>query len=299
VEIEAEKRLGISGKRQIEELGVARFNEACRDSVFTYKEDWERLSERIGYWLDYSAPYVTFAPPYVESVWNIFSRFAERGLIYRGHRSVPYCPRCGTALSSHEVAQGYADVADPSIYFLSDWLDADGAADADRRAFLVWTTTPWTLPSNVALAIDADLDYVEVEHNGRRLVLAEARVAALFGDAAEIVGRHRGSDLVGRRYRRPFDWLEPETGADSAWRVYAESFVTADDGTGIVHLAPAFGADDFAAGQRHGLPMFRPVDDAGRFRPEVPLVGGVFVKDADAQLAEELASRGLVFRYSL
>src|SRR5262245_16056648 len=171
VEIEAEKKLGISGKREIEQIGVARFNQVCRDSVFTYKEDWERFSERIGYWLDYSNPYITFSTPYIESVWNILSRLNDQGLIYRGYKSVPYCPRCGTALSSHEVAQGYEDVRDPSIYFLCPWLN-------DDRAFLVWTTTPWTLPSNTALAIHPDLTYAEVEHEGRRLVLAEARVHA-------------------------------------------------------------------------------------------------------------------------
>jgi isoleucyl-tRNA synthetase len=299
VEIEAEKRLGISGKREIEELGVARFNEVCRESVFTYKEDWERLSERIGYWLDYSDPYITFAPEYIESVWHIFKRLGEKGLIYRGHKSVPYCPRCGTALSSHEVAQGYEDVADPSIYFACDWLEADGSADPRARSFLVWTTTPWTLPSNVALAIHPELPYVEVEHDGRRFVLAEARFTALFGEDARVTATYAGRDLVGRRYRRPFEWFDAERGAASAWHVYAEDFVTADDGTGIVHLAPAFGADDFAAGQRHGLPMFRPVDDAGRFTPDVPLVGGEFVKDADAALVEDLRDRGLVFRYSL
>jgi isoleucyl-tRNA synthetase len=299
VEIEAERRLGISGKREIEALGIDRFNEACRESVFTYKEDWQRLSERIGYWLDYSSAYVTFKPDYIESVWHIFSQFSDRGLLYRGHRSVPYCPRCGTALSSHEVAQGYEDVADPSIYTVFDWLDANGEADAGRRAFLVWTTTPWTLPSNIALAVDAGLSYVEVEHDGRRLVLAESRVAALFGDAATIVGRHTGRDLVGQRYQPPFDWFAADNGAERAWRVYAEDFVTADDGTGIVHLAPAFGADDFAAGQRHQLPMFTPVDDAGRFRADVPLVAGEFVKDADALIVEDLRRRSLVFRYSV
>jgi isoleucyl-tRNA synthetase len=299
VEIEAEKRLGISGKRQIEEVGVARFNQVCRDSVFTYKDDWERLSQRIGYWLDYSKPYITFAPEYIESVWNIFERLADRELIYRGHKSVPYCPRCGTALSSHEVAQGYEDVADPSIYFACEWQSADGVADAQQRHFLVWTTTPWTLPSNVALAVHPELTYAEVAHDGRRYVLAEPRVAALFGDDAVIVARHTGAALVGQRYRRPFEWLEATSGAEAAWRVYAESFVTADDGTGIVHLAPAFGADDYAAGQRHGLPMFRPVDDAGRFNAALPLVGGMFVKDADEPLVDELRRRGVVFRYSL
>jgi isoleucyl-tRNA synthetase len=306
VEIEAEKRLGISGKRDIEDVGVAKFNLVCRESVFTYKEDWERLSERMGYWLDYSDPYVTFQPRYVESVWWILKQLDERGLIYRGHRSVPYCPRCGTALSSHEVAQGYEDVADPSIYF------ACRLEDEPARAFLVWTTTPWTLPANVALAVSADLEYVEVaaddaegttdaiEGAPRSYILAAARLEAVFGENARVIGRFRGRDLEGMRYRRPFELIPvPAEGADSAWRVVLEDFVTADDGTGIVHMAPAFGADDYASGQRHGLPMFRPVDDAGRFREEIPLVGGQFVKDADAVLVDALRPTGLVFRYSL
>ena len=302
VEIEAERRLGISGKRQIEEVGIARFNEVCRESVFTYKEDWERLSERIGYWLDYSRPYVTFEPTYIESVWWILKQLDERGLIYRGHKSVPYCPRCGTALSSHEVAQGYEDVADPSIYF------ATPLADDPSRAFLVWTTTPWTLPSNVALALHPDIEYVEVEGAGAgelrgsgaaTFILAASRVADLFGEDARVVRRFSARELEGVRYRRPFEIIEARADEANAFRVVLEDFVTAEDGTGIVHLAPAFGADDYAAGQRHDLPMFRPVDDAGRFREGMPLVGGLFVKDADPVLVEDLRSRGGVFRYSL
>jgi len=296
VEIEAEKKLGISGKRQIEALGIERFNAVCRESVFTYKEEWERLSERIGYWLDYSNPYVTFAKPYIESVWWILRQLHDRGLVYRGYKSVPYCPRCGTALSSHEVAQGYEDVEDPSIYFLCPFLNADGTEDPDGRAFLVWTTTPWTLPSNVALALNADLAYVEVEHEGRRIVLAEPRLHAVLGEGARIVRVYRAAELEGQRYRRPFD-LIPDEASDGAWRVVLEPFVTAEDGTGIVHLAPAFGADDFAAGQKYDLPMMRPVDDAGRFGAEIPLVGGRFVKDADPVLVKDLESRGLVFRF--
>ncbi len=292
VEIEAERKLGISGKRQIEELGVAKFNQVCRDSVFTYKEDWERLSERIGYWLDYSDPYITFTPEYIESLWNILATLHENRLLYRGYKSVPYCPRCGTALSSHEVAQGYEDVSDPSIYFLCPWLD-----DSEGRAFLVWTTTPWTLPSNVALALNPGLTYVEAEHEGRRLVLAEARAAAVLGEDVRIVRRYAARELEGVRYERPFD-LVAAPASDTAWRVVLEDFVTAEDGTGIVHLAPAFGADDYAAGQRHDLPMLRPVDDAGHFTADVPLVGGQFVKDADEALVEDLKQRGLVFRYT-
>jgi isoleucyl-tRNA synthetase len=297
VEIEAEKRLGISGKRAIEEVGVAKFNAVCRESVFTYKEDWERLSERIGYWLDYSDPYVTFEANYIESVWWILEQFDRRGLIYRGHKSVPYCPRCGTALSSHEVAQGYEDVADPSIYF------ACPLEDEPSRAFLVWTTTPWTLPSNVALALSPDIEYVEVgaaaDAPVRSWILAAARVEALFGEDARVLRRFRANELDGIKYRRPFEIVPAGDGAERAFRVVLEDFVTAEDGTGIVHMAPAFGADDYAAGQRHGLPLYRPVDDAGRFREEIPLVGGLFVKDADAVLVDDLKRRGGVFRYSL
>jgi len=293
VEIEAEKRLGISGKRQIEEIGVARFNEVCRESVFTYKEDWERFSERIGYWLDYSHPYVTFTTPYIETVWWILSQLNEKGLIYRGYKSVPYCPRCGTALSSHEVAQGYEDVRDPSLYFLAPWHD-----DPEGRAFVVWTTTPWTLPSNIAIAVHPDLTYVEVEHEGRKLIVAEARAAALFGEDAQVTRRYTAGELVGQRYVRPFD-IVPAPVNENAWRIIAEDFVTAEDGTGMVHLAPAFGSDDYAAGQRHGLPMLRPIDDAGRFVAGIDLVAGMFVKDADQVLLDDLNRRGLVFRYSL
>jgi isoleucyl-tRNA synthetase len=298
VEIEAEKRLGISGKRDIERVGVAEFNRVCRESVFTYKEDWERLSERIGYWLDYSEPYVTFEPRYIESVWWILQQLAERGLIYRGHKSVPYCPRCGTALSSHEVAQGYEDVEDPSIYF------ALPLVDDPSTAFLAWTTTPWTLPSNVALALHPDIEYVEVAApdaagDVTSWILAEPRAIALFGEEVRVLRRILARDLEGVRYVRPFDIVEAGPDAERAWRVVLEDFVTAEDGTGIVHMAPAFGADDFAAGQRHGLPMYRPVDDAGRFREGLPLIGGLFVKEADAVLVTALRERGLVVRYSL
>ena len=294
VEIEAEKRLGISGKRQIEEVGVAKFNEVCRESVFTYKEDWEKLSERIAYWLDYSNPYITFKPEYIESVWNILKRFDDQKLIYKGYKSVPYCPRCGTALSSHEVSLGYEEVRDPSLYFIAPW-----EGDKDKRAFLVWTTTPWTLPSNVALAIHPDLTYVEVEHKGRGLVLAESRARAIFGDDVAIKRTYRALDLVGQRYERPFDIVTAPPESERAWRVVAEDFVTADDGTGIVHIAPAFGSDDYASGQRHSLPMLRPIDDAGRFIDGTPLVAALFVKEADPVLLENLSTRGLVFKYSL
>jgi isoleucyl-tRNA synthetase len=295
VEIEAERKLGISGKREIEALGVARFNQVCRESVFTYKEEWERLSERIGYWLDYSDPYVTFHPEYVESVWWLLKQMSERDLLYRGYRSVPYCPRCGTALSSHEVALGYREVEDPSVHFLCPLLERDG--QPGDRAIVAWTTTPWTIPSNVGLAVHPELAYAEVEYEGRGLIVAESLVAPIFGEEAVVRRRYGPGELVGARYQRPLDVVPVgEAEAAAAWRVVPAEFVSAAEGTGIVHIAPAFGADDYAAGQEHGLPLLRPVDDAGRFREDVGLVAGMFVKDADARLVDELATRGLLHR---
>ena len=295
VEIEAEKKLGISGKPDIEALGIAEFNAVCKDSVFTYKEEWQELSERIGYWLEYWRPYVTFETPYIESVWAILKTIADKGLLYRGHKSVPYCPRCGTALSSHEVAQGYRDVFDPSLTFVAEVVSADGAPDPQARAILAWTTTPWTVPSNSGLAVHPGLAYVEVARDGRRYIVAEARAEAIFGEDHEIVGRLKGADMVGWHYRRPLDFVAEPEERGNGWTVVAEDFVSADDGTGIVHMAPAFGADDYAAGLRHGLPMLNPIDGAGKFTDDVGLVGGQFVKDADDALVEALRERNLLF----
>ncbi|HEV2147068.1 MAG TPA: isoleucine--tRNA ligase [Longimicrobiaceae bacterium] len=300
VEIEAEKKLGISGKREIEEVGIARFNEVCRESVLQYTDEWERFSARIGYWLDYSRPYVTYHADYVETVWWLVKQIADRGLVYRGHKILPYCPRCGTGLSSHEVALGYRDVKDPSLYVILPVLGEDG--EPDGRELLVWTTTPWTLVSNTALAVNPELEYAEVEHEGRRLILASARVPALFGAEATVSRTMPAGELVGLRYERPFDWVETagfaEDSVARAWHVYPAEWVNAEDGTGIVHTAPAFGADDYALGQEQGLPVFNPVDDRGAFRAEIPLVGGTFVKEADTDLVIELKKRGQVFRSS-
>jgi isoleucyl-tRNA synthetase len=296
VEIEAERTLGISGKKEIEEVGIARFNEVCRESVLRYTAEWERFSSRIGYWLDYSDPYVTFHASYIESIWWSIKEIAERGLLYRGHKILPYCPRCGTSLSSHELAQGYREIKDPSLYLTMPLLDAgEGASE-----LLVWTTTPWTLVSNVAVAVDPELTYAEVAHEGRLLILARARVAALFGEEAHVVREFPGAELVGRAYQRPFEWLtprdEPAGAADRAWRVVTGDFVSAEDGTGIVHMSPAFGADDYAVAQKEGLPMLQPLDERGAFGMDVPLVGGRFAKDADDELVADLRSRDLVFR---
>ena len=294
VEIEVEKQLGLNGKPEIEKFGVAEFNQRCRESVWKYKGDWEKLSARIGYWLDYSDPYITYSNDYVESVWWALSTLHARGHLYRGHKILPYCARCGTALSSHEVAQGYRDVKDPSVYIA---LELDGGT-----RILVWTTTPWTLVSNVALAVNPELTYVELKRKGREespIILAESRAAAVLGedytDRWEIGRRRPGTELVGMKYQRPLDWL-PFTGDGVHQVIVGESFVSAEDGSGVVHMAPAFGADDYAAGQRHGLAWLHPVDERGRFPVEMPLVGGKFVKDADAAIIEELKRRGVLFK---
>ena len=298
VEIEAEKKLSISGKPEIENFGIERFNEVCRDSVFTYKDEWEKLSQRIGYWLDYEKPYVTFHNDYVESVWWILSQLAKKNLLYRGHKCVPYCPRCGTGLSSHEVAQGYRDIEDPSLYFLCPWLTEDGSIDAEGRNFLVWTTTPWTVPANSGLALNRDLDYVQVRKDDQMLVMAEKRVEAVLGDDIEILGRYKGSDLVGMRYARPLEIVDVGEYSNKGWFVVNEDFVSSEDGTGIVHLAPAFGSDDYAAGQKYGLPLLKPVKETGCFEDDLELVGGMFVKDADQVLIRALADTGNLFRHS-
>jgi isoleucyl-tRNA synthetase len=303
VEIEVEKQLGISGKQQIETLGVAEFNRLCRESVFKYRSDWEKLSARMAYWLDYEHPYVTYTNDYVESVWWALKTLHEKDLLYRGHKILPYCARCGTALSSHELAQGYKDVEGPSVYVALPVVEDEArSAAGGGRQFLVWTTTPWTLVSNVALAVHPDIDYVEVRKRTgaetRTLILAEARLKAVLGDDFadrwDVVARMKGSMLVGMRYQRPFDWLEYPEGEHEI--VVGEEFVSASDGSGIVHMAPAFGADDYAAGRRHNLAFLQPVDAKGEFPTSLPVGGGKFVLDADALLTEELKRRGVMFR---
>ncbi|HXE57172.1 MAG TPA: isoleucine--tRNA ligase [Gemmatimonadales bacterium] len=283
VEIEVEKQLKLNGKRQIEEFGVEAFNRLCRESVFRYKRDWEELSDRIGYWLDYERAYITYSNEYVETVWWLLRRLHEKGLLYRGHRVLPYCPRCGTVLSSHELALGYEEVTTNSIYVTFP------LADDPSRRLLVWTTTPWTLLSNVAVAVHPDLEYGEYRVGDRTLIFATARASALLepaegaaerGSAAQPrlvlrgakdripVERVRvvpGRELVGLRYHRPLE-LVPLPGDKQARVVIAADFVTAEDGSGLVHLAPAFGADDYAAGQEHGLAMVRPVAADGTFQ---------------------------------
>ncbi len=301
VEIEVEKALGISGKQDIEALGVAKFNALCRESVWQYKADHELLSERAAIWMDYQHAYVTYANEYIESVWWALKTLHDKGRLYRGHKILPYCVRCGTSLSSHEVAQGYEDVEDPSIYVTFE-VSGGQRSEVSGQRLLVWTTTPWTLVSNVALAVHPDLGYVELRKRNNpdgTLILAEARAAAVLGedytDRWDTVARLTGRDLVGLAYRRPLDWVPfPDDAVHEI--VVGEDFVSPEDGTGIVHMAPAFGADDYAAGQRHRLAFLQPVDARGRFDAALPLVGGTWVKDADPLIIDELKRRGSLWK---
>ena len=308
VEIEVEKRIetdfGIrTAKQQIEKIGVERFNEMCRESVWRYRADWESLSERIGYWLDYSDPYITYSNDYIESVWWSLATLFRRGRLYRGHKVLPYCARCGTTLSSHEVAQGYKDVKDPSAFVALD-LVAEGSSKG-RRRILVWTTTPWTLVSNVALAVSPALEYVELRKKkseaDETIILAASRAGAVLGEDYETrwdaVKAFRGTELVGNRYARPLDWVSYKDGNHEI--IVGEDFVSAEEGTGVVHMAPAFGADDYAAGQRNGLAFLQPVNLRGEFPSDMPLVGGMFVKDADPVILEELKKRGVLWKSAL
>jgi len=296
VEIEVERQLGLSGKLDIGDgpgakISVAEFNRLCRESVWKYKAEWESLSDRIGYWLDYDHPYVTYTAPYIESVWWLLRQLHDKGLLVRGHKVLPYCPRCGTTLSSHELALGYDTAKDPSVTVL---FPLEGEPD---RALLVWTTTPWTLVSNFAIAVHPDLDYVEVEHKGRRLILAEARAPFVHpGGEAEplaarpVLRRCKGRELVGLRYRLPLEVVPRPEGERQV--VVPAEFVTAQDGTGLVHLA-AFGADDFVVARARNLAFTIPVDASGNFRGTTwPAIEGRFVKDADAAIIQRLKDEG-------
>ncbi len=293
VEIEVEKKLGFTNKQQIEEYGIARFNELCRQSAFTYIQEWERLTDRIGYWVDLSSAYITYSNTYVESVWWILRQLWDKSLLYQGFKVVPYCPRCGTPLSDHEVALGYEDAEDPSIYVrlpLKDHTDT---------SLLVWTTTPWTLPANVAVAAHPDVEYVTVERElaeggKERLILAEALLVKVFGDEpVKVVERFKGKQLKGKRYQPLFTFMPPDK---PAHYVVMGEFVTTEDGSGLVHMAPAFGAEDMATAMEEGLPVIMTVGPDGAFLPEVRPWAGKFVKDADPYIMQDLQDRGLLFK---
>ncbi len=286
VEIEVEKKLGFKHKDEIVDYGIEKFNTLCKQSVFEYKDDWELMTERIGYWVDLNDAYITCDNSYIESVWWALRKFFDAGLIYKGYKSQPYCPRCETSLSSHEVALGYEDVKDTSIYIK---LKMKGE---DNTFFLVWTTTPWTLPSNVAIAISKNEDYVKVENKGENLILARSRLEVLDGDYA-IISEFKGKELLNKEYERLYDY-KPVT--KRGFYATHGDFVTMDDGTGIVHIAPAFGEDDYQTGRAYDLPFLQLVDKSGNMTPEVTDFAGKFVKVADPEIIDNLKRRGLLYK---
>ena len=292
VEIAVQQQLGIENKAQIEEYGIAEFNAKCRESVFEFLEDWTKLTERIGYWVDLDDPYRTLDTKYVESVWWALSQLWQKDLLYEGFKVVPYCPKDGTALSSHEVSQGYQDVEDPSV-FIRYPINKPHGVLREGDELLVWTTTPWTLVSNAAVAVDPELTYVRTS-NGE--VLAEALVTRVIGEDATIADRFKGADMVGAGYEPPFPYIPASEYGEKGHTVLPADFVSAEDGTGIVHTAIAFGEDDFRLGAEQGLAVINPVRGDGTYDERIGPYAGRFVKAADDDLIEDLRGRGRLFR---
>jgi isoleucyl-tRNA synthetase len=299
VEIEVEKKLGISGKFEIEnEIGIERFNQLCRESVQEYVSDWVAFSERMAFWQDYDAAYWTLTSDYIQSVWWAISEMWKQGLVYKGFRVAPYCPRCATPLSSHELAQGYRDnVPDPSVFVRfrvkKDQPGARRAQDYERTSILAWTTTPWTLPGNVALAVHPDVDYVRVKQGDEFLVLAESRLQVLEGPY-EVVARMKGRDLVGIDYEPLYPYSIPEAGR--AHYVVDADFVSTEEGTGVVHTSALYGVDDLRLCQEKGIPFRHTVDLNGRFFPYVDKFAGLHVKEANPLIEDDLKARGLLYK---
>lgn len=289
VELEVEKLLGISGKPQIEEYGVEPFISKCKESVWKYENEWREMSDRVGFWADMDHPYVTYHNEYIESEWWALKQIWDKGLLYKGHKVVPYCPRCGTALSSHEVAQGYKDVKELSIYAK---FQVEGK---ENEYILAWTTTPWTLPSNVALVVNANESYVRLSYKGEVLIFAKALIETVLGTEAEyeILETFQGEKLQGTRYLPLFDFLENDP---TGFYVVTDDYVTLTDGTGVVHTAPAFGEDDARVGHKFGLPFRQFVNNQGNMTAEVKPWEGMFVKEADKHIIEYLKEKGSLFQ---
>jgi isoleucyl-tRNA synthetase len=289
VELEIEKELGFTSKDDIERYGVAEFNAKCRESVLRYIDEWNRLTERIGFWIDADDAYFTLDDGYVESVWWSLKQVWDQGLLYEGHKVVPYCPRCGTALSSHEVALGYEDVVDPSVYVRFPIGDQPGVS------FLGWTTTPWTLVSNAALAVAPDVTYIRARVGSESLIVAQALADRVLGEGAyEVEGEVKGAELAGTPYEPPFPWISDF--GPRGHTVLEADFVTTEDGTGVVHTAIAFGEDDFQLGERYGLTLQNPVRRDGTFDERIVDFAGRFVKDADPDIVAALRESGRLFR---
>ncbi len=293
VEIAVEKELGFTGKADIEKFGVAAFNEKCKESVQRHVDEFTDMTKRMGFWVDFDEAYWTMSPEYIESVWWSLQQIWNKGLLVQDHRVAPYCPRCGTGLSDHELAQGYETIKDPSVFVR--FPVTSGKLAELKASLLVWTTTPWTLVSNTAVAVNPKVEYqvveITVDEKTERLVVA-ADLASVLGEDRKVIATFIGKDLEHTKYSRPFDFVEIN---DSHFVVLAD-YVTVEDGTGLVHQSPAFGADDLEVCRKYNLPVVNPVNPDGHFQKEVPLIGGVFFKDADKALIKDLKSRGLMFK---
>lgn len=284
VELGVERELGISGKQEIEAYGVEAFVQKCKDSVFRYEKQWRDLTEAVGYWTDMNEPYITLSNEYIESVWHILSHIHRQGHLYKGHRVSPYCPSCQTTLSSHELAQGYEDVKDLSatVKFVNKQTG---------EIFLAWTTTPWTLPANTALAVNPELDYVRVRQNGQVFILAKSLLPQVMKEPYELLSEHKGREWIGTAYEPPYRFRPVAHGHV----VIGADFVSDASGTGIVHIAPAHGEDDYRAAKEHGISMLQVVGPDGRYTGDVAPFAGRFVKDCDVDIIKDLAGRGLLF----
>ena len=288
VELEVEKSLGMDGKQDIEKYGIEPFIKKCKESVWKYQGEWEKMSDRVGYWVDMEHPYVTYHDDYIESVWWALKEIHKKGLLYKGHKIVPYCPRCGTALSSHEVAQGYKDVKETSV------VARFRVKGRENAYILAWTTTPWTLPSNVALCMNPDETYVEIEADGTRYILAEALVSKFFEDYT-VIEKRTGKEYEGTEYEPLFSWAQGSF-REKAYYVVCDGYVTLTDGTGVVHIAPAFGEDDYKVGRKYRLPVVQLVNERGCFDGRCPELDGLFAKKADKRIMEMLEEKGLLFQ---
>ncbi|MDC3297106.1 isoleucine--tRNA ligase [Balneolaceae bacterium] len=291
VEIEVEKALGLTGRSQVEEYGIAKYNAECRSSVLKYKDLWDELTDRMGYWVDQENPYITFENDYIESVWWALSELYKKGLLYKGYKIQWYSPGNGTVLSSHEVSLGYKNTQDPSIYVMFP------KPDEEETYYLAWTTTPWTTISNMALTINPELDYVKLAHHHKNYIVAKGCVERVFGEEVIILDEYKGTELLGNRYLPIFDYAREEFNEEQAWKIIPASYVTIDDGTGIVHTAPAYGADDYDACAKAQIPMFNPIDREGCFTEQVPEFSGQWFKEADKGIAKAIKEKGLMFRH--
>ena len=312
VELEVERELGLKSKKEIEEYGIAKFNEKCKQSVWKYKTEWENFTERIGFWLDQENPYVTYYPEYIETLWWIVKQVYEKKLLYKDYKVVPWCPRCGTGLSSHELAQGYQDVKDLSVYTKFK------LKNEKNTYVLAWTTTPWTLPGNVALAVGENIDYVKIKtsksseaskssksskSSGEFLILAKERLSLIEGEY-EIVEKMKGKDLIGLQYEPLYNFVgENISGPEkdkikNAYKIYGADFVTTEEGTGVVHTAVMYGQDDFELGNKVGLPKYHLVNVDGTFKKEAGFLAGRFVRDEETavEIIKDLAKRGLLYK---